>query len=211
MFFGSQKSMSLRIQTGCICWLGAGLFLAVLLALASRAPGGDFPPGFNPENFEIRTYAPNSTREIADCKVEKIFLDHRKLGFFKVKLLPVLVVQGVRVEFGEANPTNEWVKTFQSDWLPKVNRRGVEWRDVGVSSQKAGAPSLRAASAEPSEAGKPIVCVFKDVTLEGNGSKWRLPQAELRNEDGHPRVVWKDGGGERRMDLFSGEIYGTSK
>ena len=75
---------------------------------------------------------------------------------------------------------------------------------------RAGAPSLHAASAEPSSAGLPTVCVFKDVTLEANGQKWRVSQAELRNEDGRPRVVWKAGGGERRMDLFSGEIYGNS-
>ena len=202
--------MRQRIQIGSIIRRGAGLILAVLLVWAGRALGGDFPPGFNPENFEVRTYAPNSTREIADCKVEKIFLDHRSLGFFKVKLLPVLVVQGVRVEFSDTNPTNEWAKTFQSDWLPKVDRRGVEWRDVGVGSQKAGAPSLHAASAEPAAAGKPTVCVFKDVTLEASGQKWWVSQAELRSEEGRPRVVWKAGGGERRMDLFTGEIYGNS-
>jgi hypothetical protein len=202
--------MRLRILYGSAGTLGAGLSFAVLLALAAPALGGDFPPGFNPENFEIRTYAPNSTREIADCKVAKIFLDHRKLGFFKVKLLPLLVVQGVRVEFGDANSTNEWMGTFQSGWLPKVDRRGVEWRDVGVSSQKPGAPSLHADLALPSSSETPIVCVFKDVTLEANGSKWRVSQAELRNEDGRPRLVWKDGGVERRMDLFSGEIYGNS-
>ncbi len=185
------------------------MMLGILLVLEGGARGGDFPPGFNPENFEVRTYAPNSTLEIADCKVEKIFLDHRSLGFFKVKLLPVLVVQGVRVEFGDANATNGWVETFQSNWLPKVDRRSVEWRDVGVGSQKAGAPSLHAASAEPAAAGTPTVCVFKDVTLEANGQKWRVSQAELRSEDGRPRVVWKAGGGERRMDLFSGEIYGS--
>ncbi len=159
----------------------------MLLFLASRALGGDFPPGFNPENLEFRTYAPNSTREIADCKVEKVFLDHRTLGFFKVKLLPVLVVQGVRVEFGDANPTNEWVETFQSDWLPEVNRRGVEWRDVDIRSHKAGKPSLHAGTAQPAAEGTPIVCGFKEVTLEASGSKWRLPQAELRNEDGRPQ------------------------
>jgi len=203
--------MRLRIQSGSAGGLGAGLFLAVLLALANPATGGDFPPGFSPENFEIRTYAPNSTREIADCKVEKIFLDHRKLGFFKVKLLPVLVVQGVRVEFGGTAPTNEWAETFQSDWLPKVNRSGVEWRDVGISSQKAGTPSLHAGSAQTAAAGTPIVCVFKDVTLEANGSKWQLPQAELRNEDGRPRVVWMAGGGDQHLDLFSGECINHQK
>ena len=59
--------------------------------------------------------------------------------------------------------------------------------------------------------GRPTVCVFKNVTVEANGVKWQMPRAELRNEDGSPRVVWKAGGGERRLDLFSGEIFNNSK
>jgi hypothetical protein len=201
--------MRRQIHAGFGGWRGAGMIAVMVFDLAGRVFGGDFPPGFNPENFEVRTYASNSTREIADCKVEKIFLDHRSLGFFKVKLLPVLVVQGLRVDFGDAISSNEWVDTFQSNWLPKVERRAVQWHDVGIGSQAPGAPRLHAASAEPAKAGTPTVCTFKDVTLEAYGQKWRMPQAELRSEEGRPRVVWKSGGVERRMDLFSGEIYGN--
>ena len=190
--------------------LGAGLVLAVLLAGAGRAPGGDAPIGVGWQNLEFRTYAPRSVREIADCKVETIFLDHRKLGFFRVKLLPVLVVQGVRLEFADANPTNEWAESFQSDWLPKVKRSAVEWRDVSIGSQKEGAPRLHADQAQVGADGAPIICEFKDVTLEANGATWRTPQAELRNEGGRPRVVWKAGDGERHMDLFSGNIFNNS-
>ena len=185
--------------------------LAVLLVGASRVPGGDIPIGFGWQNLEITTYAPNSIREIADCKVEKMFLDHRKLGFFRVKLLPVLVVQGVRLEFGDANPTNEWAKSFQSDWLPKVKRSAVEWRDVSIGSQKEGTPRLHADQAQVAADGAPMVCTFKDVRLEANGATWRMPQAELRDEGGRPRVVWHtDGGGTQHMDLFSGEIFNNS-
>ncbi len=182
----------------------------VLLALAGRVSGEVLSLGFGWQNLEFRTYASDSMREIADCKVEKIFLDHRELGFFRVKLLPVLVVQGVCLEFAGTNPTNEWAETFQSDWLPKVKHSAVEWRDVDIGSQKAGAPRLHAGRAQPA-AGTPTVCVFKDVTVEANGVKWQMPRAELRNEDGRPRVVWKAGGGERCLDLFSGEIFNNSK
>jgi hypothetical protein len=194
------------------CKLGVGLVLAVLLAGANWVPGGDFPVGFGWQNLEFRTYAPNSIREIADCKVEKIFLDHRKLGFFRVKLLPVLVVQGVRLEFADANPTNEWAESFQSDWLPKVKRSAVEWRNVTIGSQKEDAPRVRAGWAQVGADRAPTICEFKDVTLEANGATWRMPQAELRDEGGRARVVWHtDGGGTRHMDLFSGEIFNNSK
>lgn len=190
---------------------GLGLTFAVLLVGGSRAPGEDFPIGFGWQNLEFTTYAPNSIRKIADYKVETIFLDHRKLGFFRVKLLPVLVVQGVRLEFADPNPTNEWVESFQPGWLPKAKRSAVEWRDVNIGSQKAGAPRLRAEAAQVAADGAPAVCTFKSVILEANGATWRMPQAELRNEGGRPRVAWKTGDGERRLDLFSGEIFNDSK
>jgi hypothetical protein len=188
-----------------------GLALTVLLVGESRAPGEDFPIGFGWQKLEFATYAPNSVREIADYKVETIFLDHRKLGFFRVKLLPVLVVQGVRLEFADASPTNEWVQSFQTDWLPKVKRSAVEWRDVSIGSKKEGAPRLHADRAQVAAVGAPAVCTFKDVMLEANGVTWRISQAELRNEGGRPRVVWTTGDGERHLDLFSGEIFNDSK
>jgi hypothetical protein len=203
--------MRRRIQAGSIGRLGAGLALAVLLAPAGRATSSDLLLDFGWQNLEFRTYAPNSIREIADCKIERIFLDHRKLGFFRVKLLPVLVVQGLRLEFADANPTNEWAESFQSDWLPKVKRSAVEWRDVSIGSQKEGAPRLHADRAQLAADGAPTVCVFQDVALESHGAKWRLPQAELRNEAGRPRVVWKASDGEWHLDLFSGENFNNSK
>jgi len=182
----------------------------IVLALAGRVSGEDLSLGFGWQNLEFRTYASNSIQEVVRCKVEKIFLDHRELGFFRVKLLPVLVVRGVRLEFTDVNSTNEWTETFQSNWLPRVKRSAVEWRDVDIGSQKAGAPRLHADRAQPA-AGTPTVCVFKDVTVKANGVEWRMPRAELRNEDGRPRVVWKAGGAERRLDLFSGEMTDNSK
>ena len=142
------------------------LIPTLVFTLAGRVSGEDLSLGFGWRNLEFRTYTSDSMQEIADCKVEKIFLDHRKLGFFRVKLLPVLVVQGVRLEFAGVNPTNEWMETFQSDWLPKVKRSAVEWRDVNISSQKAGAPQLHAGGAQPA-VGTPTVCMFKDVTRGG--------------------------------------------
>jgi len=190
----------------------ARLILIFPFVLATTALAGDIPLGFGWQNLEFRTYAPNSIREIADCKIGKIFLDHRKLGFFRVKLLPVLVVQGVQVELADANPTNDWAESFQSDWLPDVKRSAVEWRDVTITVQRENAPRLHADRAQPAAGGSPTICSFKEVTLEANGAKWHLAQAELRNEDRRPRVVWHAAGGEtQHLDLFSGEIFNNSK
>jgi hypothetical protein len=179
--------------------------------LATTALAADITPGLGSQNLEFRTYAQNSIREIADCRIEKIFLDHRKLGFFRVKLLPVLVVQGVQLELDGSSPTNDWPQSFQSDWMPDVKRSDVEWRDVAITIQSENAPRLHADRAQPAAVGGPTICSFKGVTLEAGGATWHLSQAELRNEAGRPRVVWKADDGERHLDLFSGEITFNSK
>jgi hypothetical protein len=185
---------------------GLGLVLAVLLMGAGWVRGGDFPLGFAWQDFEFTTYAPNSIRQIASFKVGKVFLDHRKVGFFRVKLLPVLVVQSVRLEYADASPTNEWAESFHPDWLPDEKRSAVEWRDVVIGFHKPGAPRLHAGEAQLAAAGSPVICTFREVTLDANGTTWQLPRAELRDENGRARVVWKSDGGEQRLDLFSGEM-----
>ena len=132
--------------------------------------------------------------------------DSRKVGFFRVKLLPVLVVQGVRLKYADANPTNEWAEGFHPDWLPDVKLSAVVWRDVVIGFHKTGAPRLHADEAQLTAAGSPVICTFRDVTLEANGATWQLPRAELHNEGGRARVVWKSDGREQRLDLFSGEM-----
>lgn len=189
----------------------AGLVFAGLLFATARTLGGDILFGSTWQNLEVTTYAPNSNRKVADCKVERIFLDHRKIGFFRVRLLPVLVAQGVRVEFGDPHPTNEWRQSFQSDWLPKAEHGAVEWRDLSIGSPAQGSPRLHAGVAHLTAAGSPTICKFQDVTLEANGATQHMAQAELRNDAGRPWVVWQDGGNTRRCDLFSGETPDNPK
>jgi len=200
-----QRGRFRRFSRGGI--IPAWLIRVLPLVLAAAAAAEDLPLDFGWQNLEFRTYAPNSIREIADCKIEKIFLDHRKMGFFRVKLLPVLVVQGVQLELAGAGTTNEWAEGFKSDWLPDVKRDAVEWRDVSLAfkKEKEDASRLHASRAQPAASGGPAICSFNDVTLEAGGMKWRMAQAELRNENGRPFLVWQDGG-SRRLDLFSGEI-----
>jgi hypothetical protein len=187
----------------------APLTLGLPIVLAEPVSGADLPGGFNWQNAEFTTYAPGSIREIADCKVERVFIGHRKVGFFRVRLLPVLVVQGVRLEFADGASDADWARGFQSDWLPSVKRGDVEWRDVTVTFKKGNAPRLHAGQAFPRTGGSATVCRFEDVTLEAGGRTWQLPQAELRVKNGHPFAVWRDAGGERHLDLINGEISKT--
>lgn len=191
--------------------LFACLLLACFWLLASTARAEDFPGLLNWRNVEFTSYARGTAREIFTCKIQKVFADHRRLGFFRVRLLPVLVIQGVQLELAAGKADGEWAQAFRSTWLPDLKGGSTEWRDVSLTLKKADPPRLQAARAFPSSGGGTVVCEFKDVTLQAGGQKWRTPQARLLDENGRPCVVWKTNGGEHHLDLFSEEISITRK
>ena len=198
-------------QGGCGPQVSILLALALLIVGASRSPGQAFARNFNSKSAEFRIYSRDSIQEVAVLKTDRIFIDHRKVGFFHVQLLPVLVVQGVQLELTGENPDDNWAESFKETWLPDLKHGSVEWRDVTVSSQKEASPRLRADRAHPATGKTALVCALENVTLTAGGSVWRIPHAELRKEDDRPRVVWGAGDGERHWDLFSGKVLPNSQ
>lgn len=176
--------------------------------LSARAGGP--VDDFSLTGGEFAVYAHDSIQQIADCKVDRVFADHRRFGFFHVQLLPLLVVQGVRLELADQTADGGWADSFKSDWLPGVKHDGLEWRDISVSVKGDGSPSIHADRALPvaKEPGK--VCRFENVTLTARGKTWQAARAELHNENGHPRVVWHSGAEEFHWDLFTGEMADPS-
>lgn len=190
----------------------AGWLLASLLPLL-------FPPrsqsqlaanGFTVTNAEFRIYAPGTFDEIAVCRVEKVFTSHRKLGFFYVQVLPILVVQGVKLELVDRTNSGAWTETFRPGWLPEHQNSAIEWRDLSVSVRRENPPVLRAARAQLA-AGGGKVCTLENVTMAAAGQTWHAARAELRDEAGRPRVVWRADGGEQRWDLLTGKIISNNQ
>jgi hypothetical protein len=195
----SKYSVLSRLVSG-------GLFIPLLLGGTLTAfsgnPLGDI--GMGEADFGI--YAHGSAQEIADCRVEKIFMDHRRMGFFHVQLLPLLVVQGVRLELDGVNADGEWVEGFRTDWFPDIKHNAMEWRDVSVSVKTDNAPSIHADRAIPVPGVPDVVCKLENITIKTRGATQRVARAELRNEAGRPRVVWHADGVEYHWDLFKGEL-----
>jgi hypothetical protein len=184
--------------------------LFLLTGCVATAPAQTLPADLNTTGVEFGIYAHNSVQEIADCKVDRIFTDHRRMGFFHVQLFPLLVVQGVRMELADQNADGGWVDGFKSDWLPDIKHDGMEWRDVFVSVKTDGAPSIHADRAIPAAKGASAICKLENITLKARGDTWRVSRAELRDEAGRPRVVWRTGTDEFHWDLFTGEMADPS-
>ena len=196
----------LRLRPHTFLWLALFLFfLGGVLSARAGGPADDL----NLTGGEFAIYAHGSIQQIADCKVDRVFTDHRRFGFFHVQLLPLLVVQGVRLELADQTADGGWADSFKSDWLPGVRHDGMEWRDMSVTVKADGSPAIHADRAVPAKV-PGAICRLENITLTARGDKWQTAHAELRNENGHPRVVWRAGEQEFHWDLFTGQMTDPS-
>jgi len=69
---------------------------------------------FEARDVTMPVYFDASDNPGAVWRVGHVFVDHRRLGFFRVRLLPVLVADGISLECLQTNASMDWVKTFHT-------------------------------------------------------------------------------------------------
>src|ERR1035441_3025171 len=80
------------------CLAGALGALAVGF-LPLCVPAAGLSGSLQASNVESVIYGDDFFKPVAALKIGRIFTDHRRLGFFRIKLLPVLVAEGTHLEF----------------------------------------------------------------------------------------------------------------
>lgn len=185
---------------------GAILCVGVAGFAPLRLPAGGLPGSLQTSNLETVIYGSDFFKPVATLKIERIFTDHRRMGFFRVKLLPVLVADGVHVEFTESRPQTNWLDGFRFDPAPGVARHAVEWRNFSVSFVREPSPRLRANRVHPTINTDSVVCSLEGVTVAAGARPLILPKAELRAEGQSGQVVWTRANEVIQWDLFSGQF-----
>ena len=155
-------------------------------------------------NVTVGIYTGDSSSMVALLKVGRIFTENRRLGFFRVKLLPVLVVQGVRLEFTESMPNTNWPAGFRVNPAP-LARPGtsLEWRDVSVRFPQDVQPRLQAGQLHPPTRTDGESCLLENVTLRTDAGALHVSRARLLLNGLTGRVVWESPGGVQQWDLFT--------
>jgi hypothetical protein len=154
-------------------------------------------------NLEIRIYPKNSLEPDAIWRIDRIVTEHKRIGFFSVQLMPMLVVQGIQLEFTQTNPPADWPEGFRCDWMPTHNRSVLEWRDFNISFPNEIIPRLHADRAHPVANAGSLVCRLDGVTLQASSGLIHLPHAAVRMEGQAGKIVWQDSGATIQWDLFS--------
>jgi len=155
-------------------------------------------------NVTLAIYSDDSSALVAVLKVGRVFNENRRLGFFRVKLLPVLVAQGVRLEFTESTPNTNWPASFRANPAP-LARPGtsLEWRDVSVRFPQDAHPRLQAGQLHPPTRTDAETCLLENVTLQTDTGALIVPRARLLLKGLAGRVVWESQGAIQQWDLFT--------
>jgi len=192
------SARALKCLAGALCALAAG-FLPV------SVPAAGLPGSLQASNVESVIYGADLFKPVATLKIERVFTDHRRLGFFHVKLLPVLVAEGVRLEFVQAGPQTNWLEDLQFDPAPGVRHRAVEWRHFTVFFPQEKLPRLQAGQVYPPANAASTVYQLEGVTIRSGSEPFNVPRAELRAEGRSGQVVWTHSNLVIQWDLFTGQ------
>jgi hypothetical protein len=166
----------------------------------------DFSGSFSSSNMEISVYSKNSLEPDAVWRINRVSPQHRRMGFFSVKLLPVLVVEGIRLDFAKSGPQTNWLEGFRCEWAPAANQELIEWRDFSIFFPQETVPRLHAKRVHPEANAGSLICRLEGVTLQTGARPIQLSRAEVRAEGRSAAVVWRDAAATVQWDLFSGQF-----
>lgn len=183
--------------------------VAVLSSVCSgRAQAFRF---FEASNLRIPICADGAAAPVGIVRIERVFTEKRRMGFFRVKLLPITVVTGTRIDLAESKPNTNWLSGFR---LPRglvASRGGVEWREVGVQLPGDSTPRLRIKRLRPppTDAAAAEYLLLENVTLQTEAGPVQVPQARLLLRGSPGRIVWQSGDQAGEWDLFTGKLNGN--
>jgi len=158
-------------------------------------------------NVKVAVYAKGSLQPAATVQADRIFSDRRRMGFLKVRLLPLLVAQGVRLGIAPSAANTNWPASFRVKLAPFARAGSqVEWHDVSVCLLPGSEPRLQARQLLLPPSVETGFCILEGVTLHSDGRLICLARAKLLLQ-GHPgRVVWEEQGAAVQWDLFTASL-----
>jgi hypothetical protein len=214
VFYYGQNNQKMKSSAqdsaGFLKHLAGALGALAVSFLPLCVPAAGLPGSLQTSNLENVIYGDDFFKPVAAVKIGRIFTDHRRLGFFHIQLLPVLVAEGVHLEFAQASPQTNWLEGFRFDPAPSVGRSAVEWRDFSVSLAQEKLPRLQAERVHPTVNASSVVCQLEGVTVQAGPERLKVPKAELRAEGQSGQVVWTCFHQTIQWDLFTGQCKTNS-
>lgn len=152
-------------------WLAWGCFLAGIqsAAAATAAPQA--------RNVLIPIYAEGHPRAVASIRIERVFRDHRRMGFFRVKALPLVVAEGVQLEVRKPAGATNLLAEFSAALHRLGGNRAVELRDFRFALAGEAGPRLQARRLSPPTAADPTAFLLEGVRMDDGSRQLAFPKA----------------------------------
>ena len=174
-----------------------------MLCLTGSAVAASIPP-IRSRQVALPIYAEGESNAVAVLRADRVAREQRRLGFFRVKLLPLLVAEGVRLELGSAGLQHNVLARVQAVLEPLAGKVPFEFRGFQVFVPGETAARLSARTVRPAPASGPPAWALEQVTLQSDQGPLVLPQARLVLEGEPGRLVWPATGGRAEWHLFRG-------
>jgi hypothetical protein len=189
---------------GAACVVAAMMFGWAGLLPVNRATAG-LPLGFQATQVEIPIFLGAASTPIATWKIDRVYPDQRRLGPFRVKLLPRIVAQGVRLEFLQPEPLGQGPAQAPLRFSPPNGTAAAEWRDFAIYFPKETTARLQAAHSRQVVKDGATLCQLEDVTLHPGDRFLTLPRAELSLDTCPGWVSWRSDGAGIQWNLFTNQ------
>lgn len=121
---------------------------------------------------------------------DRVFLDKRKIGFFHIQLMPVLVIKGVKLHFGMMEDL-DWIERSQESFVTSHASMPVELRDVTIDYKLCPDVQIhfnRMTSYKDSKEAR-VSYRIEGVVISENGQDQLVYKAQLQTEAGKQVLI----------------------
>lgn len=185
-------------------WTVGGIFLAVLGFLTLAVSAGPAVSTGKISGLTVPLYRKGEPSPAVVLRVGRVFKDYRRVGFYRVRLLQVVVCEDAQLEVLRPFPTADVLADLEVNLRRLSPEQMLEFRNFKVSFPGDAQPRLEARWA--TFAGREIESGLRleKVTWRDGGTtgQWANATLRLRTEPG--RLTVKNGHKEMDLALFNG-------
>lgn len=178
--------------------LGAGL-LAVA-SLNAKAAGFSLN---NARGVVIPIYATGYDGAVAAMRLDRVAQEQRRLGFFRIRALPVLVIYQARLEVRQTAAASQAISNFCEHLKQLGQRDAVEVRGFQLTLPAEKAPRLEARHVSLQTENKVTGLRLEDVILRGAGPERKLHRAWFGSSPQGPLLRWGNTDAAASCDPFA--------
>jgi hypothetical protein len=156
-----------------------GLFAFGLTVTAPAEPAslGLFGSAAGMKGAVIAIYLGKESEPSSTLRVRVVRTEYQRRGFFRIGLLPMAVLEGVKIEVRDAQSLSNSLAHCQQ-WFGSRNARFLELRDVQLIAVGPSTNRLACGRARPAADGKWEL--LDGVTLDSEPIRTEAPQATLQ-------------------------------